>query len=154
VLAVTSRAATVAGLHRLLDELLLTWVAVLSALAAGVAAGVAYNTGRIAWAERERELATLRVLGLTRGEAWRLLAGEALALLVAALPLGALLGAGFVALVAATTGNDFFRIPAVVAPRTVVLAMLATAATVGLVTLAARRWVARLDLVAALSTRE
>ena len=30
-----------------------------------IAAGVAYNTGRIAWAERARELATLRVIGLS-----------------------------------------------------------------------------------------
>ncbi len=154
VLAATSRGATLAALHRLLDELLLTYVTVLSLLAAGIAAGVAYNTGRITWAERERELATLRVLGITRGEAWRLLAGEALALLVGALPLGALLGAGFVAVVAATTANEFFRIPAVVAPRTVALAMLGTAAAVALVTLVARRWIARMDLVAALSTRE
>jgi len=154
VLSVTSRGATLAAFHGLLDALLMTYMGVIFLLAAGIAAGVAYNTGRIAWAERERELATLRVIGLTGGEAWRLLAGEMLALLLGALPLGLLLGAGFVAWTAATAGNDLFRIPAEVAPRTYAVAALVTTATVGLVSLAARRWISRMDLVASLSTRE
>jgi putative ABC transport system permease protein len=154
VLAATSRAATLAALRGMLDELLLTYTAVIFVLAAGIAAGVAYNTGRIAWAERERELATLRVIGLTRGEAWRLLAGELAALLLGALPLGMLLGAAFVAFTAAAAGNDLFRLPAVVSARTFAVAALITTAAVGLVALAARRWVSRLDLVASLSTRE
>ena len=154
VLSVTSRGATLAAFHDLLDELLMTYMGVIFVLAAGIAAGVAYNTGRIAWAERARELATLRVIGLTRGETWRILAGELAALLLGALPLGMLLGAGFVVYTAATAGNDLFRIPAEVAPRTHAIAALITAATVGLVALAARRWISRMDLVASLSTRE
>jgi putative ABC transport system permease protein len=154
VLSATSRGALLVALRAMLDELLTTYMAVIFLLAAGIAAGVVYNTGRIAWAERERELATLRVIGLTRGEAWRILAGEMLALLLGALPLGALLGAAFVAFTAATAGNDLFRLPAVVAPRTYAVAALVTAAAVGVVALAARRWISRMDLVASLSTRE
>jgi len=154
VLAVTSRPATVKALHGLLDELLMTYMAVIAVLASGIAMGVAYNTGRIAWAERERELATLRVIGLTRGEAWRILAGELLALMAGAVPLGLLLGAGFVAYLAAAAATDLFRIPAVVAPRSYAIAALVVSAAVAVVALVARRWVARMDLVASLAARE
>jgi len=41
-----------------------------------IAFGVVYNTARIALAERGRELATLRVLGYTRGEASGIMLGE------------------------------------------------------------------------------
>ena len=41
-----------------------------------IAIGVVYNTARISLDERSRELATLRVIGLTRGEVSAILLGE------------------------------------------------------------------------------
>ena len=154
VLGVTSRAATVAGVRAIFEDILLSYMGLVTLLAAGIAAGVVYNTVRIAWAERVRELATLRVLGFTRAEAWRILAGEVLALLVPALPLGLLLGVGAVALVAAAASNDLFRIPAVVGRGAMALAAGLTAAVALAVALRARRWVAGLDLVGTLVSRE
>lgn len=154
VLGATSRAATVAAVRAILDELLQSYMAVITFLAAGLAAGVVYNTARITWAEREPELCTLRVIGFTRGEAWRILAGEVLALLVAALPLGAGLGVLAVRGTAAAMSNDLFRIPAVVGHAEVAYAVGATAAVTLAVTLLALRWVARLDLVGSLDRRE
>ena len=150
----TSRAATVAAVRVILDELVVTYMAVISLLAAGIAAGVVYNTARITWAEREPELSTLRVIGFTRGETWRILAGELLALLVAALPLGTALGALAVRSVAAAMSNDLFRIPAVVNRGEVAWAVGVTTAVTLAVTALAYRWVARLDLAGSLDRRE
>ncbi len=46
------------------------------AFAIVIAFGVVYNTARIALSERSRELATLRVIGFTRGEVSVILLGE------------------------------------------------------------------------------
>ncbi|MBK9519882.1 MAG: FtsX-like permease family protein [Anaeromyxobacter sp.] len=154
VMGATSRAATVAAVRVILDELVVTYMAVISLLAAGIAAGVVYNTARITWAEREPELSTLRVIGFTRGETWRILAGELLALLVAALPLGTALGALAVRSVAAAMSNDLFRIPAVVNRGEVAWAVGVTTAVTLAVTALAYRWVARLDLAGSLDRRE
>ena len=41
-----------------------------------IAFGVVYNSARVSLSERERELASLRVLGFTRGEISLILLGE------------------------------------------------------------------------------
>ena len=50
-----------------------------------IAFGVVYNSARVSLSERSRELASLRVLGFTRGEISLILLGE-LAMLTAAGP--------------------------------------------------------------------
>ena len=51
-----------------------------------IAFGVVYNSARVSLSERERELASLRVLGFTRAEISLILLGELAVLTVAALP--------------------------------------------------------------------
>ncbi len=109
---------------------------------------------RTSFAERERELATLRVIGFRRGEAWRVLLGEVGAQLVAALPLGALLGFGLAALSATYFSSDLFRIPVVVERTTWLFACGTTFVAAVLTSLLARRWLARLDLPRALAPGE
>ena len=65
-----------------------------STFACIIAVGVVYNAARIALSERGRELATLRVIGFTRGEISWVLLGELAVLTVAAIPLGLVLGHG------------------------------------------------------------
>ena len=57
--------------------------------------GVVYNSARIQLSERARELASLRVLGFTRGEVSWVLLSELAILTAAAIPLGWLFGYGF-----------------------------------------------------------
>ena len=57
-----------------------------------IAFGVAFNIGRIALAERSRDLATLHVLGFDHRECAYILLGELLALALLAVPLGMLGG--------------------------------------------------------------
>jgi putative ABC transport system permease protein len=59
-----------------------------------IAFGVVYNAARISLSERARELATLRIIGFTRGEIAYILLGELAAITLVALPLGMAIGYG------------------------------------------------------------
>jgi putative ABC transport system permease protein len=123
-------------------------------LAGSISFGVVYNSARIALSERSRELASLRVLGFTRGEITYILLGELAVLTLAALPLGFLFGRALCGFVASNTQTDLFRIPMVIHP-----ASYAWAATIILVSalissVIVKRRLDRLDLVAVLKTKE
>ncbi len=127
---------------------------VMTLFAAVIAVGVVYNHARIALSERTWELASLRVLGFTRGEVSALLLGELALVIALALPLG--MGGGL-ALVHALVGalkTDQFHFPVVILPRTYAWAALCVLAAGVASALVVRRRIDRLDLVAALKTRE
>jgi putative ABC transport system permease protein len=128
--------------------------AILTAFAAVIAVGVVYNNARIALAERTWELASLRVLGFTRAEVSGLLLGEMAIGTAIALPLGMLLGYALVHVVAELTQSDQFLFPVVIQPRTYALAGLAVLVSGLASALVVRRRIDRLDMVAALKTRE
>lgn len=127
---------------------------VLTVFAAVVAVGVVYNNARIALAERTWELASLRVLGFTRGEVSAVLLGELALSIAVALPLGMLLGTGLVHLLAGALQSDQFFFPVSIQPRTHAWAAVCVAAAAVASALVVRRRIDRLDLVAALKTRE
>jgi putative ABC transport system permease protein len=127
---------------------------VMTAFASVIAVGVVYNNARIALAERTWELASLRVLGFTRGEVSTLLLGEQAIGIVVALPLGMLLGWGLVHLIAELLRSDQFLFPVVIQPRTYAWAALCVLAAAVASALVVRRHIDRLDMVAALKTRE
>ena len=119
-----------------------------------IAVGVVYNSARVTLAERERELASLRVLGFTRGEVSAVLLGELGTLVVLALPLGCLLGVGFSAFIARSLSSDLFRVPLVVEYSTFAFAAIVVLGASLLTALAVRRRIDRLDLVEVLKTKE
>ena len=127
---------------------------VLTLFAGVIAVGVVYNNARIALAERTWELASLRVLGFTRAEVSGLLLGEMALCIAIALPLGMLLGYGLVHLVAELLKSDQFFFPVVIRPPTYAWAALAVLAAGVASALVVRQRIDRLDMVAALKTRE
>jgi putative ABC transport system permease protein len=127
---------------------------VLTAFAAVIAVGVVYNNARIALAERAWELASLRVLGFTRAEVSALLLGEMAISIAVAVPLGMALGWGLVHLIAALLASDQFAFPVVIQPRTYAWAAICIAAAGAASAFVVRRRIDRLDMVAALKTRE
>ncbi len=132
--------------------LIIRWILLL--LAGSITFAVVYNNARIAFAERARELATLRVLGFTRAEVAWVLIGEIALLSLLAVPLGWLIGTGFAWLLTEAMGTDLFRIPFVITTRTYAFAAAGVlAASVLSVLLIARR-LHRLDMVSALKTVE
>jgi len=133
---------------------MLFFTGVLTVFAATIAVGIVYNSARIALSERAWELASLRVLGLTRGEVSALFLGELAVVLVAGIPLGFLGGWGLSALMVGLTHSDAFQIPLVIQPKTYAYAGL-TVVVAGIVSaLIVRHRIDRLDLVAVLKTRE
>lgn len=132
----------------LMSQLLLT------AFAAAIAVGVVYNNARIALAVRSRDLATLRILGFTRGEVANVLAGEQVIHLGFGIPLGMPLGAWLARLTERAVDPELFRIPMEVGSRTFLLAasvVLLAALGSGLLV---RRRTFRLDLVSVLKARD
>ena len=119
-----------------------------------IAAGVVYNSARIALSEHAVELASLRILGFTKGEVGRMLLGEQSLLTLAAIPLGCALGYALSALLSELLSQELYRIPLVVSTRTFLLSI-----GVVLLSAAASGWlvwrkVQKLDLIEVLKTRE
>ncbi len=131
-------------------ESLMITVTVNVLFAAIISFGVIYNTARIALSERGRELAALRVLGLTNREVAWLLFGEMSVIVVCALPLGMVLGRGLAEALAASLEAELFRLPVIITPQTYGLAALIVAGCSLVSFFLVWRQVARLDLVTAL----
>jgi putative ABC transport system permease protein len=127
----------------------------LNVMFAGIIAfGVIYNSARVSLSERERELASLRVLGFTRAEISLILLGELAAVTVAALPLGALIGLGIGDLIMGVFNNEVSRLSFTVAPATIAWSFLIVIVAAIVSGLVVRRRLDRLDLVGVLKTRE
>lgn len=127
---------------------------ILTVFAAVIAVGVVYNNARIALAERSWELASLRVLGFTRAEVSLLLLGELAIGIAIALPLGMFLGWALTHSMVGLMQSDQFLFPVVIQPRTYAWAAICVVAAGLASALVVRRRIDRLDMVAALKTRE
>lgn len=134
--------------------LMLAYSFILSLFAGVIAFGVVYNSIRIALSERERELASLRVLGFTRGEIAYILLGEAGALVLLAIPLGFVIGTAGAGLVAAAVQTEIMTVPVVLARNTYALSALVVLSAALLSAGLIRRKLNRLDLIGVLKTRE
>ncbi|HEY6513570.1 MAG TPA: ABC transporter permease [Burkholderiaceae bacterium] len=127
---------------------------VLTLFASVIAVGVVYNNARIALAERTWELASLRVLGFSRAEVSALLLGEMAIVIGLALPLGMVLGWALVHTVVELLKSDQFYFPVAIYARTYAWAGIAVLAAGVARALVVRRRIDRLDMVAALKTRD
>jgi putative ABC transport system permease protein len=119
-----------------------------------IAIGVVYNSVRISFAERERELASLRVLGFSRAEVSYILLGEIAFLTLCALPIGAALGTGLAYYLAQQVSSDLFRLPFVIEPGTYGYAAAVVVMVTAVSGLSVRRRLDRMDLVAVLKSRD
>jgi putative ABC transport system permease protein len=154
VAGVMLREATLESFEKTLGESMSIFTTVLVVFASVIAVAVVYNAARIALSERARELASLRVLGFTRGEVTSMLLGEQAILTVLAIPLGFLIGWGLCAWMAWQYQWELFRLPLVITARTYGFAILVIfGAAIGSALLVRRR-IERLDLVEVLKTRE
>ena len=116
--------------------------------------GVVYNAVRITLAERSRELASLRVLGFTRGEVARILLGEIGVLVVMSIPLSFVFGWLQCWYMAKGMQNELYRIPVHVPMGSYMMAALVTLGSALVSMVVVLRLVNRLDMVEALKNRE
>jgi len=123
-------------------------------LGGSIAFGVVYNSMRIALSERNRELASLRVLGFERGEVAYILLGELALLTLVAIPIGFLIGYGLCAYLATAFDTDLYRVPLVLGKN--VYAFAASVVLVSTLLSAIMIWrnLGQLDMVAVLKTKE
>lgn len=135
-------------------EVMLIYTFILSLFAGVIAFGVVYNSARIALSERDRELASLRVLGFTRGEIAYILLGELVVLTLLAIPMGFVLGAMASGAVAEAVATDLYTIPLVLSRRTYALAAVVVLVSAAISAILIRRKLNRLDLIGVLKTRE
>jgi putative ABC transport system permease protein len=119
-----------------------------------IAFGVVYNAARVSLSERSRELASLRVLGFTRGEISLILLGELAVLTLASLPAGALFGYLLAALIVGSIESEVYRFPLYVSTQAVAQSFLGIIAAATVSGLLVRRRLDRLDLVGVLKIRE
>jgi putative ABC transport system permease protein len=154
VAGVTNRDAMLASFEATLAESIGLVTSILIAFAGALAVALVYNAARIALSERARELASLRVLGFTRGEVTLMLLGEQGALTAVGILAGLALGYGCCAVLSGLYQWEVFRIPLVLSGRTYAFAIVVTLAAAVASGALIRRRLNRLDLVAVLKTRE
>lgn len=147
---VSYRSIALDTFNRMLGQTMYISISFLIGFASAIACGVIYNAGRIALAERSRELATLRIIGFTNAEITGLFVGEQFAVTLAALPLGFLFGYGLCALMNPVYQTDLYRIPLFVLPQTYVFAAFVVVGAACASSLVLVRTIRGLDLLAVL----
>ncbi len=135
-----------------IEDTVLIFMIILLILAGSISFAVVYNNARIAFAERVRELATLRVLGFTRAEVSWILIGEMGLITFLSIPLGWILGTGFAFLLNKAISTDLFRLPFIVGPDSFAFSAGGVLLASALSTIFIARKLRRLDMVLALKT--
>jgi putative ABC transport system permease protein len=154
VAGVAERVQEIRNFNKVMNETMLFFTYVATVFAVIIAFGVVYNSARIALTERSRELASLRVLGMTRAEISYILLGELGILTLMAIPLGLWLGVEMCYFIARNMQNDLYRVPVVLVPSTYAFAVMVVLISAALSGLIVRRRLDRLDLIAVLKTAE
>lgn len=154
VLGMVANAAAIQSFYATIGEFVLFYNMIATLLAGSIGFGVVYNSARVALSERGRELASLRVLGFTRGEIAYILLGELAALALAAIPVGMILGVGLVGILVVAFESDLYRLPLILTPGNYALGATVIVASVLVSGWLMWRRLGRLDLVAVLKTRE
>jgi putative ABC transport system permease protein len=149
-----SKAVMLRNIEEITARNMLTFSAILTVFATIIAIGVVYNHARIALAERAWELASLRVLGFTRGEVSAFLLGELALEILLAIPLGLVAGYWLAAGIVQLIKTDEFYFPLIIQPATYAYAVITVVAAGAASALIVRRRIDTLDLVGVLKTRE
>jgi len=135
-----------------IDSTMLGIMTVMFLLAGSMTFAVIYNNARIMFAERQRELASLRVLGFHKIEVAKILLGELGLLVALAIPLGWAIGVSFAWLLTQALSMDLFRIPFVLSSQSFALSALGVCLAAAFSMLLMLRKIWRLDMIQALKT--
>ena len=152
--SVAMKAHTVASFLDKIAGLVLVSAGILTSFAVIIAVGVVYNSARISLHERAWELASLRVLGFTRGEVSRIVFAEFMIEIALGIPIGLWLSQVIIDLIAHFHSNESFQIPAVIGARTFAASALVVVVAAAASAYVVRRRIDSLDLVAVLKTRD
>ena len=154
VASIVSQDRIIESVYETSGESTLTMAFILTLFAGGIAFGVVYNSARIALSERDRELASLRVLGFTRNEIGYILIGEQAFLTMLSMPVGVALGALLTFVFVKTLENDVIEFPMVLYRDTFAFAGGVVLIASIISALIIYRKLKTLDLIGVLKTRE
>ncbi|HEX7681916.1 MAG TPA: FtsX-like permease family protein, partial [Thermoanaerobaculia bacterium] len=154
VASVSLREAMLASMRKTIVENIYISAAMIVAFACVIAFGVIYNGARIALSERGRDLASLRVLGFSKGEVGAMLLGEQAVLTLASIPIGFAGGWVVCVYIARMFDSEVYRIPLVISGRTYAISFFVIALAASFTAMLVQRRIGGLDLVEVLKTRE
>jgi putative ABC transport system permease protein len=154
VAGVVEHDSSIQSFYDTIAETILFFTFITTLLGSSIAFGVIYNSMRIALSERNRELASLRVLGFERNEVAYILLGEMALFTLVAIPLGFLIGYGLCSYMAFQFDSDLYRVPLVLGIN--VYAFSALVVILSSIVSAIMIWrnLAHLDMVAVLKSKE
>ncbi len=119
-----------------------------------VSFGVVYNSARIALSERNRDLATLRVVGFQPREVAAVLIGELVILTLLALPIGLYLGGKLAALIVGAVDTETVRLPLILTNHSYALSVLVILVSSSLSFALVSKRIHQLDMLGVLSARD
>ncbi|WP_241548013.1 ABC transporter permease [Leptospira stimsonii] len=151
---VSTRAGSLKVFTDTMSRSTLATTVILFIFASVISIGVVYNTAMISLSERIFELGSLRILGFTREEVFRILAGELGVEIIASLPIGCILGYAFAYLLMTTVETEGFKIPLIISYRTYAVAILMTLGTSVLSYFILYSKIKTMDLLSILKIRE
>ena len=154
VAAIASQERVIESFYETTAKTMLIYTFILSIFAGVIAFGVVYNSARISLSERDRELASLRVLGFTRAEIAYILIGELAFLTLLSIPLGFVFGATASAGLVEALQTDMYQLPFVLGRGTLSLAAVIVLTAFVVSSLIIYQRLYKLDLIAVLKTRE
>jgi len=154
VAGVVEQESAIRAFYDTIAQTILFFTFITTLLGGSIAFGVIYNSMRIALSERNRELASLRVLGFRRSEVAYILLGELALLTLVAIPVGMLIGYGLCAYMAFQFDSDLYRVPLVLGINVYAFSALVVILSSIISAIMIWRNLANLDMVAVLKTRE
>ncbi|TYQ18004.1 UNVERIFIED_CONTAM: putative ABC transport system permease protein [Acetivibrio alkalicellulosi] len=127
---------------------------VMSLMAVLTGFAIIYNSGLISFSERERELASLRVMGMSNGEVMEVLSFEQIFLGVVGIIIGIPLTYFYNYILSESFETDLYNFPMVVKPDVFLYALVGTLSAIFLAYLSIRKRVRNLSMVEVLKERE
>jgi putative ABC transport system permease protein len=127
---------------------------VIALFAGAITIGVVYNNARITLNTRQRDLASMRILGFTQPEIGAVLLGELTLQVALALPLGLWLGRKMLDGMMSDVDPEAFRMPAVIDSSSYATAAVVTVLASLVAGYIVRRRLDSLDLIGTLKTRD
>ncbi|RHX85316.1 ABC transporter permease [Leptospira stimsonii] len=151
---VSTRAGSLKVFTDTMSRSTLATTVILFIFASVISIGVVYNTAMISLSERIFELGSLRILGFTREEVFKIIAGELGVEIIASLPIGCVLGYSLAYLLMTTVETEGFKIPLIISYRTYAVAILMTLGTSILSYFILYSKIKTMDLLSILKIRE
>ena len=153
VSSVTSRTEELQSFYNLLDTTVV-FIGIMVLLSALLGLVIVYNSSIMAFNERKRELASLKVLGYSDAEVAGILRKETWLLAVIGTVLGLPAGKGLGQLYIAGVSTDLYSLPVIIYPRSYLMAALGAVVFVAIGQYLALRKAGQLDMVEVLKNRE